>query len=217
MILDEIVNLRSRDLMQYYTDSKINYDAVAGTFEKEGKFLKVEDRFVNDAEVMQVRDFVFPSRVLANDLIEGKDYDITLPREKKVRSFRLIQMDTGFDWYQFSAHEPGVKDVSGSFRALPPIYLSGQGRVAPNSVIVDVNGSKREIPFDAIKDKKFRMDFTSTHVVVALGYVNSRCYVFVQPPVRSFCFVASNDLQKTREFAHAFLRYHQGALRRVLH
>ena len=78
-------------------------------------------------------------------------------------------MDSRFDWYQFAAHEPGVRDVTGSFSALPPLYLSGKGRVDPSGVIVDVNGSKRELPFDAVKEKKFRLDFSATHVIIASG------------------------------------------------
>jgi hypothetical protein len=170
MILDEVINLRSKDLIHFFSDSKIEYDAIAGTFEKFGKSLKQGDViFANEklSEIMEVKDYAYPKRLTARDLVVGQDYDIVLPRDKKVRSFRLVQMDDNADFYQFSAL--GVKDVAGSFNALPPIYKSGQGRIDPSGIIVDVNGSLRELPFDANKDKKFRLDFSTSHVVVGTG------------------------------------------------
>ena len=172
MILNEVINLRSKGLIHFYSDSKIEHDVLAGTFEKKGKSLKVRDRiFVNgsDSEVMEVLDFLYPSRVPVDALVAGQDYDIALPREKRVRKFRLVQMDRRFDFYQFSSHEPGVREVSSSFGALPPVYLSGHGSIDPTHIVVDVNGSKRELPFDTIKEKKFRMDFSATHVIVGTG------------------------------------------------
>lgn len=169
MLLDEMINLRSKGLITFYSDSRVDYDALAGTFEKDGRCLKVGDRILKDSNIMEVQDFVFSARVLANALVKGIDYDILLPRERIVRSFRLIHVDQASDWYQFAAHEPGVKDVSGSFDALPPVYLLGQGRRDPSGIIVEANGSKRELSFDVCKDKKFRLDFSATHVMVALG------------------------------------------------
>ena len=120
---------------------------------------------------MKVQDFVYKSRVTVRDLEEGQDYDIVLPRDKKVRSFRLVEMDKVYDWYQFSAHEPGVRDVSGKFNDLPPVYLSGHGRIDPTGIVVKVNGTKEELPFDSVAEKDFRLDFSASHVIVALGYV----------------------------------------------
>jgi hypothetical protein len=170
MILDEVINLRSKDLIHFFSDSKIEYDAIAGTFDKLGKSLKQGDViFANEnlTESMEVKDFNYPKRLAARELVVQQEYDIVLPRDKKVRSFRLVQMDHSADFYQFSAL--GVKDVAGSFNALPPIYQSGQGRIDPFEIVVDVNGSLRKLPFDANKDKKFRLDFSSSHVVVGTG------------------------------------------------
>ena len=43
MILDEVINLRSKDLLHFFSDSKIKYDVVANTFEKKGRHLKIAD------------------------------------------------------------------------------------------------------------------------------------------------------------------------------
>ena len=172
IILDEIINLRSKELIHFYSDSKFEYEPDAGTFEKKGRYLKVDDRIFDAGQgraIMDVKGFVYNSRVTVEQLVVGSDYDIVLPREKQPRKFRLVQMDSSYDWYQFIAHEPGVKEVTGSFNKLPPVYLSGKGRVDPSGNIVEINGSKRELPFDAVKEKKFRLDFSATHVIIASG------------------------------------------------
>lgn len=172
MILDEIINLRSKGLLHFYSDSKVKFDAVKGTFEKQGAHLKIGDRVFDagkDSDVMEVKDFVYPERVPVDALVEGTDYDIALPREKRVRNFRLVQMEKNFDWYHFTAHEPGINDVVGSFGVLPPVYMSGHGRVDPAGIIVDVNGSRRELSYDANKRKSFFLDFSRTHVMAAIG------------------------------------------------
>lgn len=172
MILDEIINLRSKGLLDFHSDSRFDYDPEADTFTKKGRALKEGDRMFDSGDnlhIMEVKGFVYSSRVTVGQLVVGNDYDIVLPREKISRNFRLVQMDTGYDFYQFVAHEPGVKDVTGSYSALPPVYLSGKGRVDPTGIIVDANGSKRELPFDAVKEKTFRLDFSATHVIIASG------------------------------------------------
>jgi hypothetical protein len=172
IILDEIINLRSKDQIHFYSDSKFEYEPDAGTFEKKGRYLKVDDRIFDAGQglaVMEVKGFVYTSRVTVGQLVVWSDYDIVLPREKQPRKFRLVLMDSGYDWYQFVAHDAGVKEVTGSFGKLPPVYLSGKGRVDPSGIIVEINGSKRELPFDAVKEKTFRLDFSATHVIIASG------------------------------------------------
>jgi hypothetical protein len=172
MILDEMINLRSKELIHFYSGSKIDYDVLTGTFTKKGRSLQVGDRIFDGQDpqkIMEVQGFVYNSRVTVNELAAGHDYDIVLPRETQVRRYRLVQMDRQFDWYQFSAHEPGVSDVVGSFRALPPVYTSGNGRVDPTGIDVDGNGSMNVLLFDEVKDKNMLLDFSATHVIVALG------------------------------------------------
>ena len=173
MILDEIINLRSKDLIQFYSDSKINYDIAAGSFSKQGRALKINDLVFgdqNENQLMEIQDLVYKSRVTVSEMVEGNDYDIVLPREKKPRSFRLVKMDRGYDWYQFECHEAGIRDVAGSFNGLPPVYLSGQGRFEPSSILVeDADGLTREFSYDEVKNKSFKLDFSATHVIVALG------------------------------------------------
>ena len=175
MIHFEIIKLCSKELLHYCAGSTIEYDVVTGTFKKKGQSLQVGDRIFNQEQdpqrIMEVLGFVYNSRVTVNELAQGQDYDIVLPRETQVRRYRLVQMDRQFDWYQFSAHEPGVSDVVGSFRALPPVYTSGNGRVDPTGIVVNVNGTAIELPFDAVKDEdeNVRLDYSASHVIVACG------------------------------------------------
>jgi hypothetical protein len=172
MILDELINLRSKGLLEFYTDSKVKYNALDCIFEKQGRAMKLGDRFFNASEVVEVCDYVYPTRVAKEELAEGKDYDISLPREKRTRSYRLVTKRTtqDYDWYSFSCNERGFKDVSGSFGNLPPIYRKGEGRTDPATVVVETfNGTKKELTFDVIKEKLFVMDFSGTHVMAAIG------------------------------------------------
>jgi len=170
MILDEVINLRSKELLHFYADSKIKADVVAGIFEKQGDALKIGDDVFDGDELMKVVDFTHLSAATPQDLVAGQDYDIVLQREKKVRKFRLVQKDADYDWYQFESHEAGVRDVTGSYNNLPPVYLAGKGRTTPSAIIMeDIDGSRKELSFDAVEKKFFRMDFSRTHVVVALG------------------------------------------------
>jgi len=169
MILDELINMRTKELLSYFTDSKIQYDVSTGIFEKKGDALKIGDDVFDGNELLKVTDFKYLTAAKPEDLIPGQDYDIKLPRETKVRSFRLVQKDATVDWYQFEAHDTGVQPVAGAFRQLPPVYPGGQGRTTPSGIIVESNGRERELSFDAVASKLFRLDFSRTHVIVALG------------------------------------------------
>jgi hypothetical protein len=170
MILDEIVNLRSKDLLQYYTDSKVKYNALDCIFEKQGRVMKIGDRFFRNEDVLTVRDFVFPTRATLEALVEGNDYDIALPREKRTISYRLVSKRQGFDWYSFSPNTHGYSVVQGSYGNLPPIYLKGHGRSDPSAIVVETSsGAGMDLSFDEVKDKYFVMDFSGTHVMAAIG------------------------------------------------
>jgi hypothetical protein len=173
MILDEVINLRSKKLLEYYSDSKIFYNVTKGLFEKEGASLKAGDLFFDTSSVRnqyKVKEFRFRSSLTSNQLVVGQDYDIKLPREKEVHRFRLVEMDRSYDWYSFEAHEPGIRAVAGSFTNLPPVYRDGEGRVDPTDIIVEDKEQKTtELPFEEVKKVGYELDFSASHVFVALG------------------------------------------------
>ena len=169
MILDEVVNMRTKDLLSYYTDSKIQYDVMHDIFTKKGDALKIGDDIFSGDEIVKVTDFKYMTAAKPDELVSGRDYDIKLPRETKVRKFRLVQQDSNYDWYQFESHERGVRPVAGSYKNLPPVYIGGTGRTTPSAVIVESDGSERELAYDAIADETFRLDVSRTHVIVASG------------------------------------------------
>jgi hypothetical protein len=175
MLLDEVINLRSKGLLSYFSDSPITCDEETRTFEKIGRSLKIGDLIYIDQEKGEsnsVCDFIYEKHLTAVDLVVGQDYDIVQPREKRVRCYRLVRMEQDFDWYQFSSFEPGIRDVSGSFRQLPPIFSRGSGRTDPTAVIFEnADGLRTKMDFDAIKEKSFRLDVSKSHVIVSWGYV----------------------------------------------
>jgi hypothetical protein len=171
MLLDEVVNLRSKDLLFYYSESKIRHNTSAGTFEKTGRYLKIGDvvRDIPDNRQLKVAGFTYETRLTPEDMVEGMYYDVVSTRTKTVRRYRLDAIDRSYDWYTFKADENG-KELCGSFDQLPPIYQEGKGRLEPSQIDVEVNGSSRELlPFDHVADKNFEMDVTNSHVVVAIG------------------------------------------------
>jgi hypothetical protein len=113
---------------------------------------------------------VYEQNLRAEQLVVGQDYDIVHPREKRVRRYRLIRMDTDFDWFQFSAYEPGVRDIVGGFCQLPPIYACGCGRTEPTAIVLQ-NEEKMAstLDFDEVKEKTFQLDVSKSHVILSLG------------------------------------------------
>lgn len=172
MMLDGVINLVSRGLVDYYAESEITYDVYNGTFDKKGEALKLDDVVYDPKDpsqaLMVVGGFEFASRVLKDELLIGNDYDIVLPREKKPRKFGLVAVSG--DYYEFACHDPSVPDVTGTYNALPPVYVENQGRTKPTGVVMRMNdGSRTVLGYDAVATKKFRMDFSKTHVIVASG------------------------------------------------
>ena len=170
MLLDEVINLRSKDLLHFYSDSLIKYDITSRIFEKNGRSLKVGDVVFDENRVLEVQEFVYSSSLQRTELVVGNDYDFVRPREKTVHSYRLAMMDHNYDWYHFTAHENDIHDFAGSFKRLPPIYPYGMGRNDPNSILVKVNGSRKQaLDFDTVAEKFYRLDVSKSHVIVALG------------------------------------------------
>lgn len=171
MMLDAVIRLRSRDLLSYFAESKIVY-TIPNSFTVKGSQLKVADEVFQgdkDSELMMVKKFLYKSQIEKDRLIPGSDYDIVLPREKQARLFRLQASDAVNDVYHFVPHTPGVRELFSSFGALPPIFHQGEGRVEPTTVVFSVGASERSVPYDSIKADSFQMDFTRSHVILAIG------------------------------------------------
>jgi hypothetical protein len=173
MLLDEVIKLRSKGLLHYYSDSAMECNEDSGTFEKKGRSLKVGDLLCdesNESASLKVIDFGYEENLRVENFILGCNYDIISPREKSVRCYRLVQIDHEFDWYHFSPHEAGVREITGGFGQLPPVYAKGCGRIDPTEILVQ-NESNIIIclKFDEVKDKKFRLDVSKSHVILSLG------------------------------------------------
>jgi hypothetical protein len=178
MLLDEVINLRSKNLLEFFSDSMIQFDADSVTFRKAGDALKPGDVVVDDAtgEKLKVKEFLYEHTLCSAGLISGQEYDIFLPNERKARTFKLELADTESDWYKFVERmDPTDERVpivfQGSFAELPPAYRTGFGCPDPSSVTFMKSGLSREESFETVRKKTYMLMFEKAHVVVALGCV----------------------------------------------
>jgi hypothetical protein len=173
MLLDEIIRLRSKDLLHYYTDSKVDVDATTGALKKTGGALKVGDRIrpKGDGKTWEVKSFIYNSSLESHELIQAEKYDIVSPRDGKVHPYRLERMDTQFDWYQFTAQEAGAANVAGQAGQLPPIFRSGEGRIDPTSIMIEEGQTEERdfLDFDKVAKTSFDLDVVNCHVLIAYG------------------------------------------------
>lgn len=176
MLLDEVINLRSKDLLHFYSDSMVQFDAEAGSFRKAGQALKPGDVVVDEStgEDMEIVDFIFESTLSPTELTAGLDYNIFLPDERKPRVFQLEHMNDEEDWYTFierlsddEERDPVV--IQGNFDDLPPAYRTGYGRPEPTAVMINRQGVLQEESFEALRERGYSLRFPNSHVVVALG------------------------------------------------
>ena len=172
MILDEIINLRSKDLLEFYADTKVLYDPISNAFSKKGDKLKPGDIVFDpedETKTIEVTGVTFARQLTKDAFVEGSDYDLILPREKTQRTYRLQKADPQYDFFQFVPLVPGSEEVTGSFSSLPSIFHKGEGRTDPVELLGKVNGKPTSFPFDGVKGKNFTVDFSTSHVVLATG------------------------------------------------
>jgi hypothetical protein len=174
MLLDEIIRLRSKDLLHYYTDSKVEVDVNTGALKKKGEALKVGDLIYpnGDGKNWEVTGFTYNSSLKPHELIQGGAYDIVSPKDGKVRPYRLERMDTTFDWYHFTAQEAGAADLAGKAGEIPPIFRSGEGRTDPTSIAIECKEETEErdtLDFDKSAKMFFDLDVANCHVLIAYG------------------------------------------------
>jgi hypothetical protein len=174
MLLDEVIRLRSKDLLHYYSDSKVEADVNTGALKKKGGALKVGDLIhpFGDGKAWEVTGFTYNSSLEPHELIQGGAYDIVSPRDRKVHPYRLERMDTGFDFYHFTAQEDGAADLAGKGGHFPPIFRSGEGRIDPTSITIESKGKTKErgtLDFDKSAKMSFDLDVVNCHVLIAYG------------------------------------------------
>jgi hypothetical protein len=174
MLLDEMIRLRSKDLLHYYSDSKVEVDVHTGALKKQGAALKVGD-LINpngDGKNWAVTGFTHNASLSPNELIQGAAYDIVSPKDGKVHSYRLERLDPSFDWYQFTAQGAGEADLAGKGSDFHRIFKSGEGRSNPTGIMIENKGQKGEtdtLDFDASAKKFFDLDAVNSHVLIAYG------------------------------------------------
>jgi hypothetical protein len=173
MLLDEIIRLRSKDLLHYYSESKVDVDVTTGALKKMGVALKVGDLIQpnGDGKTWEVKSFIYNSSLEPHELIQEGSYDMVSPRDGKVHPYRLERMDTHFDWYQFTAQEAGVGNIAGKAGQLPPIFRSGEGRIDPTSIRIEEGQTEERdvLDFDKVAKTSFDLDVANYHVLVAYG------------------------------------------------
>jgi len=173
MLLDALIQLRSKGLVYYYAGTKTEYDVVTGVMRKQGGSLNEGDRIhVSDsATVWEVKGFEFPKSLNPKELTEGQSYEIVAPRDRKVHQYRLARKDAVYDWYQFLPHDPDGETIGGSSGWLPPVFENGKGRVDPTGIIIESSKplQRKVLTYDEVKGHSFVVDLSSSHVIVAKG------------------------------------------------
>jgi hypothetical protein len=174
MLLDELIRLRSKDLLHYYSDSKVEVDVHTGALKKKGTALKVGDLITpyGDGKNWAVTGFTHNSSLKPNELIQGGAYDIVSPKDGKVHHYRLERLDSSFDWYQFTAQDAGEADLAGKASDFQRIFKSGEGRSEPTGIMIECKGQKGEtdtLDFDKSAKMFFDLDVINSHVLIAYG------------------------------------------------
>jgi hypothetical protein len=174
MLLEELVRLRSKDLVHYYSDSKVEVDVHTGALKKKGGALKVGD-LINpngDGKNWEVTGFTHNMSLKPHELTQGSAYDIVSPKDGKVHSYRLERADPSFDWYQFTAQDAGAADLEGKASEFQRIFTSGEGRSDPTGIMIECRGQKGEtdtLDFDKSSKMFFDLDAVNSNVLIAYG------------------------------------------------
>jgi hypothetical protein len=171
MLLDEVIKLRSMDLLHFYAQSPVEYDVDTGALSKKGRALKEGDSFhlPGDAEAWEVKSFVRATSLAPHELVEGCTYDIVSTRDKTVLPYQLGRKDVASDMYQFTANGKILERRPGR---LPSIYRSGEGRTDPSGIVIALKNDPSQtmtLSFDEVADKRYALDVASFHVLIASG------------------------------------------------
>jgi hypothetical protein len=158
MLLDEVIKLRSMDLLHFYAQSPVEYDVDTGALSKKGRALKEGDSFhlPGDAEAWEVTSFVRATSLVST-------------RDKTVLPYQLGRKDVASDMYQFTANGKILERRPGR---LPSIYRSGEGRTDPSGIVIALKNDPSQtmtLSFDEVADKRYALDVASFHVLIASG------------------------------------------------
>lgn len=178
MLQEEALRLNSKDLLHFFSKSRITIDSENGIAKKAGKSLKLNDMVYLDGRQgsWKVKEFVFEEQLEKEDMAVGAEYDI-LPRgHSKVQRFKLDTMDLDLDHFHFCSQVVGVDDIAGSYQSLKPIYPKGKGRVDPNGVVFERMSTRGHevpqlelVPYDEVTRREYQLNVTDSHILVAAG------------------------------------------------
>jgi hypothetical protein len=171
MLFNEVTSFCSKHLLKYFTGSAILFSAEHGTVQKKGRSIEINDVLFDrlDNNVLKVKDFIYPSKLSPEYLIEGEDYIIFRAGTKMGIPSRLVQVDYDLKLFKFAPFDEGMGEIAGTFDQLPLVYKDGQPRIGePASVLVEENGTEKILDYESIAEKTFCLDVSSCHVIIAL-------------------------------------------------
>ena len=190
MLLDTIVEMKSKELLTYHTEAKIQVDLETGKMTKEGKQLKPGDSILVDGESWTVSDFSYNSALSAEELKSGGKYDIPSARDGKILRYSLDTVDKDFGLFAFVPEEEGQPDINFGKRSLPAIFHRGSGREEPNGIVLERGHSKQTLDFDEVKNETYTLSSENSHVILASGKPQkskTHYYVTTEEPYAVCC------------------------------
>ena len=182
ILLEKVQHLASRELLTFYSDSKIQINFDNGTFSKKKEYLKEGDKVFRKDGVWQVSRFLYDGM----DRVEkGEDLEVNAiykvkPRGgNQARTFQLKRKNKGAEpeFYYFESLDDDAPDVvSGlSFDKLPPIYFlcpgdsKTRGPNAASHVVFECKTRGVQERESVEGKEECMLDMSKSHVLIAAG------------------------------------------------
>ena len=93
--MEEVLRLNSKDLLRFFSESRITIDSENGIAKKAGKSLKPDDVVYLEGRqgTWRVKEFVFEEQLRKEDMVIGAEYDIRPQFDSKVRRFTQFRIE----------------------------------------------------------------------------------------------------------------------------
>ena len=179
ILSSELAQLGSRGLLSYDQSSPIEYDPKTFKLWKKGEHLKRDEVVIDeDGRKFYVTKFERQEQRVPDDskLEEGRVYRMNPEGGSRLFPYRLSHRDES-NWLHFDNLSLDCKPFSVRESERPPCYAGRGGEELPAAVeLIEIGGGKvsgshtqSSVNFATIRDRKFALDISDTHVVLSTG------------------------------------------------